>query len=107
MESKYNHTMYWITKNKLENNKDDFDYQEAAKNGTVRVVDQTNIDTSIVADYQWEMFMEYGLKPYKSGIDRRYSTSYKVKFKEYFGEEEILMDILQTAPNTPYADEDR
>lgn len=94
---KYNHTMYWITKNKLENNKDDFDYQEAAKNGTVRVVDQTNIDTSIVADYQWEMFMEYGLKPYKSGIDRRYSTSYKVKFKEYFGEE-ILMDILQTAP---------
>ena len=94
---KYNHTMYWITQNKLDYNKDDIDYREMAKQGLIRIVDETNIDTSIVADWQWELYQKYGLKPYRSGIDRRYATSYKAKLKEYFGDE-IILDILQTAP---------
>lgn len=94
---KFNHTMYWITKNKLENNEDGIGYMEMAKQGLIRIVEETNIDTSIVADWQWELYQTYGLKPYKTGYDRRFATSYKNKFKEYFGEE-TLMDILQTAP---------
>lgn len=94
---KFNHTMYWITKNKLDNNNDGFDYHGMAKQGLLRVVEETNIDTSIVADWHWELYEKYGLKPYKVGNDRRYATSYKVKFKEYFGED-ILMDVMQTPP---------
>nr|WP_315022907.1 terminase TerL endonuclease subunit [uncultured Aminipila sp.] len=96
-KTKFNHTMYWITKNKLEHNDDGIDYYDMAKKGHVRIVESTNIDTSIVADYQWELYTKYGLKPYKSGYDRRFATAYKNKFKDYFGDD-ILMDILQTAP---------
>lgn len=94
---KFNYTMYWITQNKLDHNNDDFDYMEMARQGFIRIVDDTNIDTSIVADWQWELYQKYGLKPYRTGIDRRYATSYKHKFKDYFGDD-IIMDILQTAP---------
>lgn len=93
---KYNLTHYWITKNKLENNNDDVDYFEWAKQGHITIINDTDINTSIIADWQWDMYIKYGLKPYKVGYDQRFSKAYKAKFIDYFGED-ILENIMQNA----------
>lgn len=93
---KYNLTHYWITKNKLENNNDDVDYFEWAKQGHITIINDTDINTSIIADWQWDMYIKYGLKPYKVGCDPRFSKAYKAKFIDYFGDD-ILENIVQKA----------
>ncbi len=92
---KYNLTHYWITNNKLESNNDDADYLEWARQGFITIVDNTYIDTSIIADWHLDLYRQYALKPYKIGYDRRFATSYKARFIEHFGDDSLLVDVIQ------------
>jgi phage terminase large subunit-like protein len=98
---KYNYTHYWITQNKLaasnyaEKHEDGAEYMQWVKDGHVTVVESSDIDTAIIADWQWQLHLDYGLIPYRVGYDNRFASSYKAKYKEYFGD-----GWLQNIPQT-------
>jgi phage terminase large subunit-like protein len=50
-----------------------------------------------VADWQWQLYEEYGLVPYKGGYDNRFAKDYIKKFAEYFGEDTELLNVPQEA----------
>ena len=45
-----------------------------------------SVETSVVADYEFELLKEYDLKPFKSGYDNRFAKDYINRHAEIFGE---------------------
>lgn len=98
----YFHTHYWIpeskvekrSKNELENNPDDADYEEWAKQGWLTIVEGNSVDSSLVADYHFELLVEYDLKPYKSGYDNRFAKDFQNRYIEIFGDK-LTVNIPQ------------
>lgn len=82
----YLHSHYWIPESKLEKTPDDVDYRQWEKDGYLTIVEGNSVDSSIVADWQYELLKEYDLKPYKSGYDNRFAKDYIRRFEEIFGE---------------------
>lgn len=82
----YFHTHYWIPESKLKNSPDDVDYEQWAKEGWITIVDGNSVDTSVVADYEFELLKEYDLKPFKSGYDNRFAKDYTNRHAEIFGD---------------------
>lgn len=93
----YFYSHYWIPKAKLENSPDDVDYEQWQRDGYLTIVDGNSIDTSIVADWQWNLYLEYGLVPYKSGYDNRFAKDYIKRYAEYFGEDSEAINVPQEA----------
>ena len=92
----YFHTHYWIPESKLQNSPDDFDYKEAAREGWLTIVDGNSVDSSIVADWHYELLKEYDIKPFKSGYDNRFAKDFVNRYLEIFGEK-IAINIPQEA----------
>ncbi len=86
---------FWIPETKLINSPDDANYEQWAKDGYLSIVDGNIVDSSVVADWKWQMYKEYGVIPYKDGYDNRFAKDYIAKFKEYFGEETELINVPQ------------
>lgn len=77
---------YWIPESKLKLTPDDLDYEQWSRDGYLTIVPGSSVDSGVVADWQYELFTEYGLAPYKSGYDNRYAKDYISKFADYFGD---------------------
>lgn len=92
----YFHTHYWIPESKLQNSPDDFDYKEAAREGWLTIVEGNSVDSSIVADWHYELLKEYDIKPFKSGYDNRFAKDFVNRYLEIFGEK-IAINIPQEA----------
>jgi len=92
----YLHTRYWIPESKLDNAQDDVDYRQWAKDGWLTIVEGNAVNTSLVADWHFELLEEYDLKPYKSGFDNRYAKDFQSRYIEIFGEK-ITINIPQEA----------
>ena len=82
----YLHSHYWIPAAKLLLSPDDVDYRQWEKDGYLTIVDGNSVNSAVVADWQYELFKEFDLKPFKSGYDSRYAKSYIDRFAECFGE---------------------
>ena len=82
----YQYSKYWIPERKLELSPDGVDYREWEKQGLITIIPDNTIDTSLVADWQWELLQEYDLKPYKCGYDNRFAKDYVRRMEEIFGE---------------------
>ncbi len=92
----YFYSHYWIPESKLEKSPDDVDYRQWARDGYLTIVPGNSVDSSIVADWQYELLKEYDLKPYKSGYDNRFAKDYIRRFEEIFGKE-IVENVSQEA----------
>lgn len=90
----YSH--YWIPEAKLAFSPDDVDYRQWEKDGYLTIVKGNSVDSSIVADWQYELLKEYDLKPFKSGYDNRFAKDYINRFEEIFGKD-ILLNVPQDA----------
>jgi phage terminase large subunit-like protein len=84
----YFYSHYWIPESKLEKSPDDkeTDYLQWQRKGYLTIVEGNSVDSSIVAEWQYELLKEYDLKPFKSGYDNRYAKDYINRFEEIFGE---------------------
>ncbi len=82
----YFHTHYWIPESKLLNSPDDVDYKQWERDSWLTIVPGNSVDTSVVADYEFELLKEYDLKPFKSGYDNRFAKDYINRHAEIFGD---------------------
>lgn len=90
----YFHTHYWIPESKLEMSPDDVDYRQWQRDGWLTIVDGNSVDSSLVAEWHYELLKEYDLKPFKGGYDNRFAKDFQNKYLEIFGDK-ITVNIPQ------------
>lgn len=90
----YFHTHYWIPSSKLETTTDEADYGKWKKAGWITVVDGNSVDSSLVADWHYQLLLDYDLKPFKSGYDNRFAKDFQNRYIEIFGDK-ITVNIPQ------------
>lgn len=110
-EVKYLYTMYFVTEVKANDptttdsptNAEKRNYREWERMGLCRVVKGNVIDDDIVAKYIYEIFEEYGIRPYCVGYDEWHAKEFAKLIKEFFGEKDVLTKIKMSyeALNTP------
>lgn len=91
---KYIHSMYWIPEKKLEEKNDKSSgaqYEEWAKQGLIRIVDGTFTNTSVVADWFYELYKNYKIRTYKIGYDFKFCNEFLTRADEYGFETEIIL----------------
>ena len=86
---------YWIPEEKLKLSPDDADYRQWERDGYLTIVPGGSVDSSIVADWQWELYNEFGLIPFKSGYDNRFAKDYIRRHEEYFGKDSETVNVPQ------------
>lgn len=92
----YFYSHYWIPESKLALSPDDVDYRQWEHDGYMTIVPGNSVDSSIVANWQYDLLKEYDLKPYKSGYDNRFAKDYINRFEEIFGKD-IAVNVPQDA----------
>lgn len=83
---KYVHSMYFIPEGKLSRNDDKSagaKYEEWAAAGMLRICDGNYIDTSIIADWFFSLYEQYGLRPYKTGYDAKFANEFINRMERY------------------------
>lgn len=100
--TKYIHTMYFIPELKLENS-DDYHagakYKEWAEKGLITITEGNDIDLSVVADWFYKIYQDYGIRLWKCGYDQRFSKDWIKRMEVYnwTKENESLILINQNA----------
>lgn len=90
---KYVHQMYFIPEGKLKNADDKSagaQYVEWAQKGLLRICDGNYLNTSVVADWFFELYKKYGIKTYKVGYDSKFANEFINRLEEYGFESEII-----------------
>lgn len=90
----YIYSHYWIPESKLSASPDDVDYREWEKRGYLTIVPGNSVESSMVADWHYELLEEYDLRPFKSGYDNRFAKDFVTRYEEIFGEK-IAINIPQ------------
>lgn len=91
---KFIFSCYWIPQGKLD--KGDLDlsggakYEKWQRDGYIRVVDGNYVDTTVIADWFYEMYKTYGWRLYKCGYDVRFSTDFVKRMDDYGLDTEIV-----------------
>ena len=91
---KYVSTMFFIPDGKLTRADDrgaGARYEEWANSGLVRVLDGNYIDTSRIADWYYELYERYGIKPLQIGYDSRFANEFIHK-AEYYGFDNVCIN---------------
>lgn len=107
---KYIVSMYFIPEGKLSKSDDKSagaKYSEWAKNGMIKILDGNYCDTSKIADWFFEMFKEYGLRPLKVGYDAKFANEFINKMDLYGFETESVWqrpEIMTQSINMVEAD---
>lgn len=92
----YLYSHYWIPETKLILSPDDVDYKQWQRDGYLTIVEGNSVNSSVVADWQYELLKEYDIKPFKSGYDNRFAKDYINRFEETFGKD-IALNVPQDA----------
>lgn len=91
--TKYIHQMYWIPESKLTNSDDKESgakYEEWARQGLIRICEGNEVDVSLVADWFLELYMDHGIKLFKSGYDQRFAKDFLKRMDDYGFEYEMI-----------------
>jgi len=91
---KYIHSMYWIPESKLQQRDDKTagaKYKEWAEKGMLRIVDGNYTNTAVVADWFFELYQKYRIRPYKIGYDFKFSTEFLTRAEDYGFETEMIL----------------
>ena len=91
---KYISTMFFIPDGKLTRADDrgaGARYEEWANSGLVRILEGNYIDTSRIADWYYELYERYGIKPLQIGYDSRFASEFIHK-AEYYGFDSVCIN---------------
>lgn len=84
---KYIYSMYFIPEGKLLRGNDDkgagAKYQEWAKQGILRICEGNYIDTSVIAEWFFSLYNNYGLRCYITGYDSKFANEFINKMDSY------------------------
>lgn len=108
---KYVHSMYFIPEGKLLRGNDDKNagakYREWAKKGLLRICQGNYIDTSVIADYFYSLYTNYGFRPYKTGYDSKFANEFINRMDRYSFDTECIWqrpEIMSQSINMVEAD---
>ena len=100
--TKYICQHYWIPESKLTSADDKnagAKYKEWAKAGLLTICEGNDIDLTLVADWFFELYKDYGLRLYKCGYDVKFSKDFLRRMDEYGFETEIILQNKITLSN--------
>lgn len=93
---------YWIPESKL-NNSDDKQagahYAEWARDGLLTICEGNDIDLTLVADWFYKIYKEYGFRLYKCGYDVKFSKEFLKRMDEYGFDCEMVIQNAVTLSN--------
>lgn len=90
---KYILSHYWIPESKLTDSNDKeagAEYTEWARKGLLTIHEGNEIDISQIADWFYELFLQYGLKPFRIGYDQRYAKTFLDRCSDYGFDVEMI-----------------
>lgn len=93
---------YWIPEGKLESSDDKnagAQYRQWAQDGLLTICEGNDIDLTLVADWFYELYKQYGIMLYKCGYDVRFSREFVAKMESYGFECEVVLQNKQTLSN--------
>ena len=100
--TKYIYQHYWIPESKLTAADDKAagaKYKEWAKDGILTICEGNDIDLSLVADWFYSLYKDFGIRLYKCGYDVKFSKDFLKRMDEYGFETEIILQSKQTLSN--------
>ena len=83
---KYIYTKYFIPEGKLERSDDKgagAKYLEWAREGMLKICPGNYLDVTVIADWFYSLYKEYGLRMYKCGYDVRFATEFLNRMEFY------------------------
>lgn len=92
-KTKYVYTHYFIPESKLQDSDDKeagAEYQEWAKEGLLTIHEGNEIDISKIADWFYELYKNYKLRPFMIGYDQRYAKTFIDRCEQYTFETEMI-----------------
>ena len=106
---KYMYTMYFVTESKANDiqatesptNAEKRDYREWERMGLCRVVAGNVIDDDVIADYLYEIYNTYHIRPYRVGYDEWHAKEFAKITKQRFGDIAVKIKMSYEALNTP------
>lgn len=101
---KYIHTMYFIPERKIEDDDDSCagaKYTDWARDGYITVTEGSDIDLTVVADWFWSLYKDYGIRLMCCGYDQKFAKDFLRQMSEYGwtkegGELELILQNAQT-----------
>ncbi len=101
---KYIHTMYFIPERKIEDDDDSqagAKYDDWARDGYITVTEGSDIDLTVVADWFWSLYKDYGIRLMYCGYDQKFAKDFIKQMSEYGwtkegGELELILQNAQT-----------
>lgn len=101
---KYIHTMYFIPERKLEDDDDSCagaKYADWARDGYITVTEGSDIDLTVVADWFWALYKDYGIRLMCCGYDQKFAKDFIKQMSEYGwtkegGELELILQNAMT-----------
>ena len=101
-KTKYVHSMYFIPESKLESSDDKqagAKYAEWARDGLLTVCEGNDVDLTIVADWFYKLYEQYGLRLYKCGYDVKFSKEFLKRMEAYGFDTEMVLQNKLTLSN--------
>ena len=98
-KTKYIISHYWIPEAKLSASDDKeagAKYKEWAQNGLLTICEGSDIDLTLVADWYFKLFKDYGLRLYKCGYDVKFSKDFLRRMDEYSFDCEMIYQDKKT-----------
>lgn len=97
---KYVHSHYFIPENKLieaDDKNGGAQYEEWAKENLITICEGSDVDLSLVADWFYSLYKDYGIKLWKCGYDQKFSRDWitRMDFWGWTKENEELVLIMQ------------
>lgn len=92
-KKKYIYQHYFIPESKLDDSNDKeagAEYEKWAREGKLTIHEGNEVDISKIADWFYELFKEYKIKPYKIGYDQRYAKTFIDRCEEYGFDTEMI-----------------
>lgn len=101
---KYIHTMYFVPERKIEDDDDSCagaKYADWARDGYITVVEGSDIDLTVVADWFWSLYKDYGIRLMCCGYDQKFAKDFIKQMSEYGwtkegGELELILQNAMT-----------
>lgn len=101
-KTKYIHTMYFIPESKLEGADDKTEgakYAEWARDGFITVCPGADVDLTMVADWFYSLYVDYGIRLYKCGYDVKFSKEFLKQMDVYGFDCEMVVQNKQVLSN--------
>ena len=100
--TKYIYSHYWIPERKLVDSDDSQEgakYQEWAEQGLMTITEGNDIELSQVADWFYQLYLDYDIKLWKCGYDQKFAKEWinQMNFYGWSREDDTLVMVLQNA----------